>query len=136
MSNVEELLRKEADGTLSFGNYSLKEKKKVEGFKAGNDILKVKTFNEITRLEKNDMMIYESVPGTAVSEFSESDTGVSFKVSAPTDAEITLGLAEGTEYTVSINGTDTGKMKTNMSGKLTISVGTSGADEVVVKVTK
>lgn len=136
MSNVEELLRKEADGTLSFGNYSLNEKKKVEGFKAGNDVLKVKTFNEITRLEKNDMMIYESVPGTAVSAFEETDNGVSFKVSAPNDVEITLGLAEGTEYSVSINGTDNGKMKTNMSGKLTISVATSGASEVEVKVTK
>lgn len=26
---------------------------------------KVKTYNEITKLERNDMFVYESVPGTA-----------------------------------------------------------------------
>lgn len=34
------------------------------------DLYKVKTFKEITKLERNGMFVYESVPGTAVTDFS------------------------------------------------------------------
>ena len=59
MAFVEEILRNEESGKISFGNYSLDEKKKVENFKSGNDILKCKTFKKMTRLEKNDMFAYD-----------------------------------------------------------------------------
>ena len=42
--------------------------------------IKLKTFKEITKLERNGMFVYESVPGTAVNDFSVKDTEVSFKV--------------------------------------------------------
>ena len=64
MSVVKELLRSEKDGSISFGDYSLSEKSKLEDFKHAGDLLKVKTFKEITRLEKNGSFLYESVPGT------------------------------------------------------------------------
>ena len=136
MAYVKELLRNEKDGAISFGDYSLPEKKKVEGFKSGNDVLKVKTFKEITRLEKNDLFVYESVPGTAVFDFSDNDKGVTFKVCADEDVQITLGLEEDTEYSVYIDDVNTGKMKTNMSGKLSISIELSAQDEVSVKIVK
>ena len=43
-------------------------KTKKDGFEFQGDIYKVKTFKEITKLEKNGMFVYESVPGTAVEE--------------------------------------------------------------------
>ena len=72
MAVVKELLRAEADGTLSFGDYSLASKTKLDGFEFQGDIYKVKTFREITKLEKNGMFAYESVPGTAVENFKAS----------------------------------------------------------------
>ena len=89
MAVVSELLRAEENGSLSFGDYSLSQKSKLDDFKHKGDILKVKTFNEITRLEKNGMVLYESVPGTAVTEFIEDENGVSFMVEGPEDAQIT-----------------------------------------------
>ena len=69
MAAVKELLRAEADGTLSFGDYTLGSKTKLDGFEFQGDLYKVKTFSEITKLEKNGMFVYESVPGTAVEKF-------------------------------------------------------------------
>ncbi|HIV16589.1 MAG TPA: endosialidase, partial [Candidatus Alectryocaccobium stercorigallinarum] len=62
MAGVKELLRSEEDGSLSFGDHTLPEKTKLEGYKHQGDIYKVKTFNEMTRLEKNDTFLYESTP--------------------------------------------------------------------------
>ena len=72
MTVVKELIRSELDGTLSFGDYTLDTKTKKDGFEFQGDIYKVKTFKEITKLEKNGMFVYESVPGTAVEHFEVS----------------------------------------------------------------
>ena len=136
MAYVEEVLRNEADGSVSFGNYSLSTKTKIENFKSGNDILKVKSFNEMTRLEKNDMFAYESEPGTAVFNFAETKDGVTFKVSGTEDAQITVGLMENTEYKVFINDADEGGMKTNLSGMLSLSVELSDVEIVSIKIVK
>ena len=86
----------------------------------------MKTFREITKLEKNDMFAYESVPGTAVTNMTAADGVVCFSVEGPEDAEITLGLEEETAYEVSIAGSAVGTMTTNLGGKLTISVELNG----------
>lgn len=52
MTAVKELLRANEDGTISFGDYTLPSKTKKEGFEFEGDIYKVKTFSEITKLEK------------------------------------------------------------------------------------
>ena len=75
MSVVESLIRKETDGTISFGNYLLDKKSKVSDFENAGDIYKVKSFREITKLEKNEMFVYESVPGTAVHHLKETGRG-------------------------------------------------------------
>ena len=82
MAVVKELLRTEADKTLSFGDYTLDKKTKLDNFEFEGDVYKVKTYNEITKLEKNGLFVYESVPGTAVESFSMTDSEVSFSVSA------------------------------------------------------
>ncbi len=120
MAIVKELLKNEADGSISFGNYSLDKKAKLEDFKHKGDLLKVKTFKEITKLEKNGMFVYESVPGTSVFDFNETDSGMSFKVYGEEDAQITLGLMDDTEYDVTVGDDKAGTMKTGLGGKLSL----------------
>ncbi|MBR3635472.1 MAG: endosialidase, partial [Lachnospiraceae bacterium] len=55
------LITVESDNSLSFGDYTLPQKSKVEDFPYDGNLMKVKTFNEITKLEKNGMFVYESV---------------------------------------------------------------------------
>lgn len=69
MPVIEELICIEQDGTISFGNYKLGQKAKKSDFEYQGDMYKVKTYNEITKLERNDMFVYESVPGTAAEHF-------------------------------------------------------------------
>ena len=69
MAVVEELLRSESNGNISFGNYELAQKAKLEDFEHRGDIYKVKTYRDITKLEKNGLFLYESVPGTSVYDF-------------------------------------------------------------------
>lgn len=136
MAVVEELLRTEENGTISFGNYTLDAKAKVEDYEHGGDLYKVKTYRKLTKLEKNGMFAYESDPGTSVLAFEETENGVSFLVEGDADAQITVGLEEDTEYRVSVDNADIGTMKTNLSGKLSISVELANAGEVAVKMIK
>ena len=127
MAVVEQLLKAESDGTISFGNYELPEKKKLDNFEHEGNLLKVKTFKDITKLEQNEMFLYESVPGTAVSHFKQTETGISFEVEAPGDAQITVGLEENAEYHVLVDGKNIGPMKTGVGGKLNLSVSLGSA---------
>ena len=136
MAAVAELIKIENDGALSFGNHLLLAKSKKEGFECGGDQYKVKTCREITKLEKNGMFMYESVPGTSVNGFSEGESGVCFIVEGCEDVQLTLGLEEDTEYCVKINGKDAGKVCTNLGGKLSISVELSGCSAVKVEILK
>ena len=122
MAVISELIRSEADGSISFGDYTLAGKKKLEDFKHEGDLYKVKTFSEITKLEKNGMFVYESVPGTAVEKFNCTSDAVSFTVEGKEDAMITLELEPETEYDITVGGSSAGKMKTNLGGKLNLSV--------------
>lgn len=122
MAIISELIRSESDGTISFGDYSLADKKKLDNFKHEGALYKVKTFADITKLERNGMFVYESVPGTSVEKFNCSSEEVSFLVEGKEDAMITLELEPETEYDISVGDANVGKMKTNLSGKLNISV--------------
>lgn len=136
MAVVEELLCTEENGTISFGDYTLDAKAKVEDYEHGGDLYKVKTYRKLTKLEKNGMFAYESEPGTSVLTFEETENGVSFLVEGDADAQITVGLEEDTEYRVSVDHKDIGTMKTNLSGKLSISVELANAGEIAVKMVK
>ena len=122
MAVVKELLRAENNGGVSFGNYELTQKSKLDNFEHQGDLYKVKTFYEITKLEKNGLFVYESVPGTAVTNFTTTPQGVNFEVEGREDAQITLELEEEREYQIRINGEEAGTMNTNLSGKLNLSV--------------
>lgn len=122
MAVISELIRSEADGTISFGDYSLSTKAKLDNFEHQGDIYKVKTCKEITKLERNGMFVYESVPGTVVTNLNATDTGMTFQVEGPEDAQFTVELADEAEYEISIDGANAGRMKTNLGGKLSVSV--------------
>ena len=136
MSVINELIRTEENGTISFGNYMLDVKSKAEDFEHDGDLYKVKTLNEITKLERNGMFVYESVPGTAVSNFAVKDSTLEFCVSGSQDAQITVQLEEDMEYEVFTDGVAVGGMKTNMSGKLSLSVEFHDDKNVEVKIVR
>jgi hypothetical protein len=122
MAVVSELIRCEEDGTVSFGDYSLAQKSKLDNVEYMGDIYKVKTFKEITKLERNGMFVYESVPGTAVGHLHSTGDGVTFTVEGATDAQITLEMEPETEYNIIVGGVESGSIKTNLGGKLSLSV--------------
>ena len=136
MPVIEELIRAEQDGTISFGNYTLGAKAKKSDFEYKGDLYKVKTFSEITKLERNDMFVYESVPGTAVEHFRADADSVEFQVEGPEDAQITLGMEDDTEYLTVVDGVSTGAIKTGLGGKLVLSVELGSKEAVSVKVLK
>ena len=136
MAVVEELIRVENENGLSFGDYTLNAKKKVSDFEFHGDMYKVKTYRDITKLEKNELFVYESVPGTSVFDFEETDARTEFEVEGFEDTQITLELEEGSEYEITIDGESAGKMATNMGGKLVLSVEFEAGKEVSVNVVK
>ncbi len=135
MAVIEELIRTE-NGAISFGNYALASKSKVENFEFAGDLYKVKTFKEITKLEKNGMFVYESVPGTVVHDLKVTENGVAFEVEGTEDAQITLGLEDEAEYKVFVDDVNVGHMKTNLGGKLNLSVELNEGTPVAVKIEK
>ena len=136
MAVISELIRVESDNTLSFGDYSLEAKAKLDNFSFEGGSYKVKTYKDITKLECNDMFVYESVPGTSVSCFNETADGADFKVTGNGDAQITVGLEDEQEYKVSLDGQSAGFVQTNLGGKLNISVDLSAGEAVLVEIIK
>ncbi|NLP34631.1 MAG: endosialidase [Clostridiales bacterium] len=136
MAVIEELIRKENNGSISFGNYNLSTKSKLADFEHEGDLYKVKTFKEITKLEKNGMFVYESVPGTAVFDFNAKEQNVSFKVAGTDNAQITLELEAEKEYELFKDDISLGRMKTNLGGKLIFSIELNEEEKVSIKVVK
>ena len=97
---------------------------------------KVKTYKEITKLERNGMFVYESVPGTVAEHFKVTDDSIEFEVEGDKDAQITVQLENDTDYEVYVDGAAVGSMKTNMSGKLSVSVELEEGTSVKVKAVK
>lgn len=136
MANVKELLRTEENGTISFGDYSLEAKTKLADFKFEDNTYKVKTFKEITRLEKNGGVIYESVPGTAVHEYKETERQIAFIVEALDDIHITLEVEPEKEYKVYVDETNIGKMRSSLGGKIDFSIELNEGETAKVQVVK
>ena len=136
MAVIYELIREEETGALSFGNFALATKTKKDGFQYQGDSYKIKTFREITKLERNGMFVYESVPGTVVHDFRATDKAVNFVVEGEEDSQITLELEAEKEYKIHIDKVYVGKMKTNLGGKLNLSVELEPAKMVDILVEK
>lgn len=122
MSGLKELIRTEENGSLSFGNYELASKEKVSGFEHAGDIYKVKTYRDITRLEKNEIFAYESVPGTVVTGYAETEDGISFVVEGFRDTQMIVAVEDDADYEVSINGEMVENYDTKLSGKMVLAL--------------
>lgn len=136
MAVIEEIVRKESNGTISFGNYRLDTKTKIEDFEYNGDLYKIKTFKEITKLKRNGTLVYESVPGTTVEQLNFTEKEVTFSVEGYEDAQVTLELEAEKEFKVYINDINVGKMKTNLGGKLVFSVELSENARSAIRVVK
>ena len=123
MAGLDKLIvANEANG-LSFGNHEVAEKQKLEGFELAGDLYKVKTHNQITRLEKNGRLLYESVPGTTVEGLKLDSDKMNFTVyGSAEDAQITVELEADQDYKVFIDQILLGKVTSNLAGKISFSV--------------
>ena len=136
MPGIESLIQLEQDQTISFGNYSLNEKSKKQDFEHQGDLYKVKTFYEITKLERNGMFVYESVPGTTVSNFTETDEGITCRLEGYKASQVTVQLEENTAYKIYEDGEVTGEITTNISGKLGINIDLEDGRPVELQILK
>ncbi len=121
MAVVNEILKVNENNTLSFGNYTVKEKQKIDNFSFNNDTYKCKTHNEITKLEKNGSLLLETVPGATIHNLSVQEELVTFSIEGKGDTKITVELEENANYNVTIDGENLGVEKANISGKLSFS---------------
>lgn len=136
MAVITELIRSEKDGSISFGNYELEEKTKVSDYAHGGDLYKVKTYKDITKLERNGMFVYESVPGTAVENLVLYDDSMTFSVEGSGNTQITVEMEADTEYKVLLDGVNAGYITTNLGGKLSFSVEFEENGKTEVTITK
>ncbi|MCH5265018.1 MAG: endosialidase [Lachnospiraceae bacterium] len=136
MGVVEELIRKEEKGTLSFGNYLLDTKTKKGDFKFEGATYKIKTFREITKLERNGALVYESVPGSTVTNFKGNSEVVEFDVEAAGDISFTLEMEPSKEYKLVVDGVSAGRIPTNVGGKLNASLELNEGSKISVKIVK
>ena len=134
MAGIEEIIRIENDNAISFGNHVTDTKQKVNDFDFDGDIYKVKSYNEVTKLEKNSRLLYESVPGTTVHNFVLREEYLGFTVEGIEDAQITVELEPEQDYRLYIESVQVGKVKANLSGKISFSVDfANGSQKVEIK---
>ena len=90
----------------------------------------------ITKLERNGMFVSESVPGTTVDHLQVTENGMTFQVEGAVDAQITVELEEDTSYQVFVDEKEIGEMKTNLGGKLALSVELDPSRKASIKIEK
>ena len=136
MATIKELFRIEESGGISFGNYELAAKTKRSDFEYNGDLYKVKTFHEITKLEKNEMFVYESVPGTTVLNMKVDTGRMEFAVEGTENTQITVEMEAECEYKVTIDREVAGFIDSNLGGKVSFSADLNPDKAVQVKIEK
>ena len=136
MATIKEFIRIEESGGISFGNYELAAKTKRSDFEYNGDLYKVKTFHEITKLEKNEMFVYESVPGTTVLNMKVDTGRMEFAVEGTENTQITVEMEAECEYKVTIDREVAGFIDSNLGGKVSFSADLNPDKAVQVKIEK
>jgi hypothetical protein len=103
------------ENTISFGDFKSAKKLKLQA-QIDGDEYSVKTYRDITRLEKNGQLLLETVPGAEVHDFILDENGASFKLVGAEDTQTTVALFPEAEYTLVCGDTKT-VIKTNRYGK-------------------
>ena len=122
MAVIEELIRLEDNGSISFGNYLMDEKKKVLDFEVAGNLYKVKTYKDITKLEKNGKMLLETVPGATIHNFDMVAKNIEFSFESDDDVQITMELEPEKDYKLLVDDVLVGKISSNIGGKVNFSV--------------
>lgn len=122
MAVVNEIIRVEADDSLSFGNYETDQKQKIDDFEVNGNIYQVRTYKEATRITKNSALLLETVPGSAIHNLKVGEKETTFNAEGIGDTQFTLELESDTHYTVFIDDVNIGKIKTSLAGKISFSV--------------
>jgi len=126
MSKLAKDIIVEAAGGLSFGDYTAKDKIKVNDFEHMGNIYSLRSHDLVTRLEKNSEMLIETVPGAAIRNFVLDEAACSFDITSATNVQITLSLAAEAAYHLRITSAEGGEVSeeitANRSGKLSFSV--------------
>lgn len=132
MANI---LKINDDKTFDFGNYENKDKLK-EAIIHNELDYKVKTHSDITRLERDELMIYESVPGTNVRNFSYTSSKIKFNVSGYSHTSIIIGVNQDSVFNLTVDNVDEGEAIFVAKGKLNINLNLENNEEVSVELTK
>ena len=135
MSVVTELIREEGGGLISFGDYSLKSKGKKDDFEVMGNVYKVKTSKEITKLEKNETLLFETVPGAAVFNFFMDENEIKFELAGYGGTQVIMELESAVDYDIKVADARLGAVKTTKSGKLVFSAELSET-KIPVTITK
>ena len=57
MAVIKELIRKENNGSISFGNYELPQKTKLADFEVNGDLYKVKHLRKLQNLKRTELLL-------------------------------------------------------------------------------
>ena len=131
MSNFPKDITVEAGG-LTFGDYTAKDKIKVNDFEYMGNIYSLRSHNQVTRLEKNSEMLIETVPGAAISNFMLDEASCSFDIAGTANVQITLSLAPEASYHLRVTGEVSEEITANRSGKLSFSAELSEEPKKVI----
>ncbi len=121
MAVISEAIRVESNNSLSFGNYHVSEKIKINEFKHNGDVYDLRTHDELTRLQKNGSLLIETVPGSTIHNLSINDKLVNFDIEGDGDTQITLELEPSKEYKILVDDMNIGNSSSKLSGKLSFS---------------
>ena len=123
MAVIQSGIQVQEDNTLSFGDYQTTTKQKTDNFLFEGNTYSLRTYNEATRLEKNEEFLLETNPGTTIHNFYKKEKEeVSFAAEGYKDTNITVQLTAETLYRITAGTTKLGSSKSNSAGKLKFSV--------------
>lgn len=137
MGVIEKGMITNEDGSISFGNYETTEKVKIDQYMVGEDEYKLRSYNQVTRLSKNNVLIFESVPGVTVHNFKFTKNNIEFSLEGNKDVQLTLELEPLTTYKIILNGKLVDEQEANaISGKINFSLELAdGTGNVIIEKT-
>jgi len=124
-----------SNGKLSFGDYESDEKRKSSDVELDGNLYNVKTHKLVTRLEKNNGLLLETVPGSTVHNLEVMDDEIEFSIEGYEDSQITMELEGSTDYKIYVNNLQVGLTTSSKSGKVSFSL-ELGSDAKKVRIVK
>jgi len=111
-----------SEGKLSFGDYLSSDKRKVTDFELDGNLYNVKTHKLLTRLEKNNGLLLETVPGSTIHGLEVSNDATEFLIEGLENSQITMELEGATDYKIYVDSVQVGLTTSSKSGKISFSL--------------